>query len=92
MPATFSKAVIFKPGALAVLALPAIVWIFSPVIVYLVSKPILRKHKLLNPKEVEFARAIARRTWSFFETFVTAEDNWLPPDNFQEDPAPVVVY
>jgi cyclic beta-1,2-glucan synthetase len=25
------------------------------------------------------------RTWRFFERFVTEEDNWLPPDNFQED-------
>ena len=31
-------------------------------------------------------RLIARRTWRFFEKFVTAEDNMLPPDNFQEDP------
>ena len=23
---------------------------------------------------------------AFFEKFVTAEDNWLPPDNYQEDP------
>jgi len=29
-------------------------------------------------------------TWRFFETFVTPADNMLPPDNFQEDPAPVV--
>ncbi len=26
----------------------------------------------------------------FFETFVTADENWLPPDNFQEYPQPVV--
>ena len=32
------------------------------------------------------ARMIARRTWRFFETFVGDADNWLPPDNFQEDP------
>ena len=31
-------------------------------------------------------RLIARRTWRFFETFVTPADNMLPPDNFQEDP------
>ena len=35
---------------------------------------------------------IARRTWRFFENFVGAEDNWLPPDNFQEDPAAVVAH
>ena len=37
-------------------------------------------------------RLIARRTWRFFETFVTAEDNMLPPDNFQEDPKPVLAH
>ena len=37
-------------------------------------------------------RLVARRTWRFFETFVTAEDHWLPPDNFQEDPKPVVAH
>ena len=37
-------------------------------------------------------RLIARRTWRFFETFVTAEDNHLPPDNFQEDPNAVVAH
>src|SRR4029077_9313471 len=31
-----------------------------------------------------------RRTWAFFEHFVTAETHHLPPDNFQETPAPVV--
>ncbi len=35
-------------------------------------------------------RAVARRTWPYFETFVTAEHNLLPPDNFQESPQPVV--
>ncbi len=35
-------------------------------------------------------RTVARRTWAYFETFVTAEHNHLPPDNFQETPHPVV--
>ncbi len=29
---------------------------------------------------------MARKTWHFFETFVGDQDNWLPPDNFQEIP------
>ena len=37
-------------------------------------------------------RLIARRTWRFFETFVTPADNMLPPDNFQEDPKPAVAH
>ena len=37
-------------------------------------------------------RHTARRTWRFFETFVTAEDHMLPPDNFQEDPTSEVAH
>ena len=37
-------------------------------------------------------RGVARRTWRFFETFVTPADQMLPPDNFQEDPVPVVAH
>ena len=35
-------------------------------------------------------RIMARQTWSFFDTFVTAEHHRLPPDNFQEIPHAVV--
>src|SRR5690606_31138149 len=35
-------------------------------------------------------RRSARLTWRFFETFVTADDHMLPPDNFQETPRPVL--
>ena len=37
-------------------------------------------------------RAYARRTWHFFETFVTEADHFLAPDNFQEDPTPVIAH
>ena len=37
-------------------------------------------------------RLMARRTWRFFETFVTPGDHMLPPDNFQETPAQVVAH
>ena len=45
-----------------------------------------------RPPTREALRLIARRTWRFFETFVTPADNMLPPDNFQEDPMPVVAH
>lgn len=37
-------------------------------------------------------RLVARRTWRFFETFVTKDQNFLPPDNFQETPQPVIAH
>jgi hypothetical protein len=35
---------------------------------------------------------LARKTWRFFETFITADDHHLPPDNFQEDPKPIIAH
>ncbi|MGB5737639.1 MAG: glucoamylase family protein, partial [Thiohalocapsa sp.] len=40
--------------------------------------------------DARYLRLTARRTWRYFETFVTAAENNLPPDNFQEDPTPGV--
>jgi cyclic beta-1,2-glucan synthetase len=68
-------------------------WTVSPVVAQWVSRP----PPAAGPKPVSAAnshalRLIARRTWRFFETFVVADDHMLPPDNFQEDPKPVVAH
>ncbi len=68
-------------------------WIVSPAIARWISlPPAPDKRAGLSDAETEALRRIARRTWRFFETFVTPLDHWLPPDNFQEDPAPVVAH
>ena len=82
----------FKPAGLPVMGPLFVVWMISPFIAYLVSKPRAAERKILSADDSLFVRLIARRTWRFFETFVGAEDNWLPPDNYQEDPAPVIAH
>ena len=68
-------------------------WVLSPAIARWASTPPpLTGHLSIEPADALTLRLIARRTWSFFERFVTAEDNMLPPDNFQEDPAPVIAH
>ncbi|HEY8225790.1 MAG TPA: glucoamylase family protein, partial [Pyrinomonadaceae bacterium] len=67
-------------------------WASSPFVAYWFSQPLRIKPKQLIAGELAFVRLVARRTWRFFETFVGPEDNWLPPDNFQEDPVPVVAH
>ncbi|HEY3582090.1 MAG TPA: hypothetical protein VGK82_16155, partial [Pyrinomonadaceae bacterium] len=84
--------VFFKPDALLLMSILAAVWIVSPFIALWASKPRPLVRQALSLEERNFARLIARRTWRFFETFVGAEDNWLPPDNFQEDPSPVTAH
>jgi len=72
-------------------ALPILVlWFFCPWIAWWISQPIASVPTNLSAEQLIFLRATARRTWHFFETFVTAQENWLPPDNFQEIPAPTV--
>ncbi len=66
-------------------------WLASPWIAWRISQPIEASAvPELKPRQLVFLRRTARKTWRFFETFVTAKDNWLPPDNFQEEPVPVV--
>ena len=40
----------------------------------------------LRVEQVGELTALARATWRFFETYVTAGENYLPPDNVQIDP------
>ena len=82
-----------RPAA-QVAALPFLAaWIVAPAVARWISLPPKPKGaRPLTPADVEIFRSIARETWSFFETFVTPEDHNLPPDNFQDDPKPVVAH
>jgi cyclic beta-1,2-glucan synthetase len=71
----------------------AALWLFSPIVARQASlPPPLAGHLPMTEADAKSLRLIARRTWRFFETFVTEEENMLPPDNFQEDPHPVVAH
>jgi cyclic beta-1,2-glucan synthetase len=77
------------PLALALAAL----WMASPAIARRASlAPTVSPWLPLSDEDTRALELIARRTWRYFETFVTAADNMLPPDNFQEDPAPVLAH
>jgi cyclic beta-1,2-glucan synthetase len=68
-------------------------WLAAPLIARWVSlPPALPKAERVSASERKELRLIARRTWRFFETLVSAEDHYLPPDNFQVDPKPRVAH
>ena len=66
------------------------VWIAAPAVAWWISRPIRLPEPDLSEEQRAFLGRIARKTWHFFETFVTAQENWLPPDNFQEVPGPTI--
>jgi cellobiose phosphorylase len=73
------------------LALPLLgLWLAAPWIAWWISQPIASATPDLTAGQLIFLRRTARMTWHFFETFVTAQENWLPPDNFQEIPIPTI--
>ena len=82
-----------RPQALPV-ALPfVLLWILSPLVAYWISLPPRRAGaEPLSSDDARALRLTARRTWRFFETFVGPEDHVLPPDNFQEEPEPIVAH
>ena len=75
-----------KPEALVPALAWSGLWVLAPIVAHEVSIP--RPIKVADPptlQDQEALRLTARRTWRYFETFVTGEENWLPPDNFQQD-------
>src|ERR1035441_8502837 len=82
---------IIRQPAQLIFALPLLfVWLAAPWIAWWISQPIESATPDLTAGQLTFLRRTARMTWHFFDTFVSAQENWLPPDNFQELPAPTI--
>jgi cellobiose phosphorylase len=89
---TWVELVLTRPAALAVAGPILLLWAASPAIAWWVSRPLPRRSATLTVVQTQFLRKLARRTWAYFETYVGAEDNWLPPDNVQDHPVTSVAH
>ncbi len=84
--------IVARPSALAV-ALPILgLWFAAPYFAFLLSKPAPSSRPELSDTDRQYLRQLAVRTWRYFETYVTEEDRWLPPDNVQFDPEPRIAH
>ncbi|MCH8531880.1 MAG: glycosyl transferase [Saccharospirillum sp.] len=80
-----------SPPVTLVSAAPILLlWLVSPAIGWWISKPLAPPTPGLSIEQRLFLRTSARRTWRYFTDFVGPNDNWLPPDNFQVNPEPVI--
>ncbi len=70
----------------------ALAWLLSPAIAAWFGRPTSDEPVVVSAVGRYFLRRIARKTWSYFETFVGADDHFLPPDNFQHVPQPLVAH
>ena len=86
-------AIVIAPALWSLILPFGLLWLGAPALAFQVSRArAVAPRLLLSEPEATALRLIARRTWRFFETFVTSATNMLPPDNFQEDPRPVLAH
>lgn len=67
-----------------------LLWIFSPLIAYVISKPEVRVIQRLSLEQNRTLRNVAFQTWRFFDEYANTENNYLPPDNIQISPGPTL--
>lgn len=68
-------------------ALPILIlWAGSKLISFWLNRPLHASHKIASQRDDSFLRRAAIRTWRYFAEFSTEEQNWLIPDNLQEEP------
>jgi cyclic beta-1,2-glucan synthetase len=79
-----------RSAALGVAGPILALWLASPAIAWWISRPVARRGTRLTADQTLFLKKLSRKTWAFFEAIVGPEDHWLPPDNYQEHPAPAV--
>ncbi len=83
--ATYSD-ILGNLGIIILTNILGICWILSPIISRMISleKEKTQKLSLLDESEKEYILNIAKDTWKFFKDTIVAENNFLPPDNYQE--------
>ena len=77
-----------------IMMLASILWIIAPVIAWYISqeKEEDNKYKLLNKEEQKYIYDLGKKTWEYFYEYMNEENNYLPPDNYQENRKEKVVY
>ncbi|MEW9623195.1 glucoamylase family protein [Rhodanobacter sp. S2-g] len=81
-----------RPAALGVAGPFLLLWLLAPAVAWRISRPPTSSRFDATPADVRFLRRLARRTWAFFESHVGPQENWLPPDNRQEQPELMIAH
>ena len=80
----------WHPEVLITIWAVTLLWLASPRVARQLSAPMRVAESLLSSAARADALRYAEKHWHFFERFTNADTHWLAPDNYQEDPAPIV--
>jgi len=85
--ASFILLLFAEPFQLIIAGPWLVFWMMSPIVAWWLSRTLKPTPTRLTEHQRVFLAKLSRRTWRYFEDFVTVQENWLPPDNIQEHPA-----
>lgn len=85
-------AIIFRPENLLLSLFFVVMWGISPYVAYFISKAEGTTIEVLKEEELKELSQIARKTWRYFEEFANKKNNYLAPDNYQEEPFRGIAY
>ena len=78
--------VVARPEIWYLILPAAIAWGLSPYIAWRIGKPKDKRIPMLSEEQIFNIRLTARKTWRYFDELVNETENWLPPDNYQQEP------
>jgi cyclic beta-1,2-glucan synthetase len=81
-----------RPSALPTAGPFLLLWLCAPALALVLSRPVKPRRFHLDEADRSFLLDVARRTWDFFEEVGGEADGFLPPDNLQEEPGPMVAH
>ncbi len=71
----------------------SLLWLVAPTVAWIISKEKIPKAKIttLTKDQAQYFVEIGKKTWDYFETYMNEKNNYLPPDNYQEERTPKIV-
>lgn len=61
-----------------------LIWFMMPYISFFIGQSDVQKRDAISLKDKEELLGIARKTWQYFDEYMNEENNYMPPDNYQD--------
>ncbi len=75
--------VVLKPNYISTTLVLGAIWVFAPILMFLLSKDFKRKKEYLSDTVLSEYEKLAHKTWRYFEHYLVKKYNYLIPDNYQ---------
>jgi len=69
----------------------SVMWLITPIFVWHISKELQEEKEVLDKKEEKYILELANETWKYFKDYLNENNNYLIPDNYQENRNPIFV-